>query len=143
MVSFIGTCTTLLREAGYTGVISTVDIPGVYQDYPELCSAVDTYVHANIYGYFDPSCSSSDAGSFVVSQQNLVESICGLPCIVSETGWPSGGGNNGDAIASPEDQATAIASIQEATGGDVTFFSFADYEWQTPGVNQYFGISLI
>jgi exo-beta-1,3-glucanase (GH17 family) len=142
LVGFIGSATTQLRAAGFTGIVSTAETVSAYQNNPEICGAVDGYVHANIHGYFDPSCTSSEAGSFVVSQQNLVESICNLPCIISETGWPSGGGNDGAAVASPQDQITAITSIYQATNGAATFFSYRDDPWKTPGVEQHWGMSL-
>jgi exo-beta-1,3-glucanase (GH17 family) len=141
MVSFIQSGTSQLRAAGFTGIISTVEQPGTFQANPELCQAVEGYIHANIHPYFDPNADSSDAGSFVLSQQSLVESVCGLPCIVSETGWPSGGGSDGDAVASVNDQASAVSSIWSSTGGQVTFFSYSNDLWKSPGVEQNWGIS--
>lgn len=142
LLSFIQTATSELRAAGYTGIISTAETVGTYQDNPSLCDAADEYLHANIHGYYDPSCTSSEAGSFVVSQQSLVETLCGKSVIVSETGWPSGGGSDVDAVASSSDQATAIASINSATKGQVTYFSYANDEWKLPvGPEQYFGMT--
>jgi exo-beta-1,3-glucanase (GH17 family) len=143
LVSFIESSTTQLRDAGYSGIISTVETVGTYQANPQLCGAVESYIHANIHPYYDPNTVSSNAGPFVVSQQGIVESLCGLPVIVSETGWPWAGGTDGDAIASVEDQATAIASILSSTGGNVTFFSYSNDAWKAPGVEQNFGMSLI
>jgi len=139
MVAFIGSATTQLRNAGYTGIVSTVETVGTYQANPILCDAVETIIHANIHAYFDAQCTSAEAGSFVVSQQQLVAGLCGKQVIISESGWPSGGGNNGAAIASPQDQQTAINSIRQATGGACTFFSYKNDPWKPPGVEQYFG----
>jgi len=139
MVTFIHAGTSRLRAAGFTGIISTVETVGTYQANPQLCGAVESHIHANIHPYFDPNTSSSEAGTFVVNQQGMVESLCGLPVIVSETGWPSAGGSNTNAVASVNDQATAIASIMTATGGDVTFFSFSNDFWKSAGVEQHFG----
>lgn len=139
MVAFIGTATSQLRAAGYNGIVSTVETVGTYQANPILCDAVETIIHANIHAYFNAECTSSEAGSFVVSQQQLVAGLCGKQVIISESGWPSGGGNNGAAIASPEDQETAINSIWQATGGACTFFSYKNDPWKPAGVEQYFG----
>ena len=137
-MSFIQESTTQLRAAGYTGIISTAETVGTYQSYPSICDCLDGPVHANIHAYFDPNCPSSGAGQFVVDQKGLVESACGgKTVIVSETGWPSGGGDR----ATPSDQSTAIWSIDGATNGDVTFFSYSDDAWKAPGVEQHFGIS--
>ena len=139
LVSFIQSSTTQLRAAGYSGIISTAETVGTYQSYPSICACLNGPVHANIHAYFDPSCPSSGAGSFVASQQGLVKSACGgKTVIVSETGWPSA---DGDSRATPSDQATAIASIDSVMNGDVTFFSYSDDPWKAPGIEQHFGIS--
>ena len=104
--------------------------------------AVDSCVHVNIHPYYNPGTQSSDAGTFLLSQKGIVESACsGKNVIVSETGWPSGGGNDGNAVASSSDQATAIAAIHDATNGDVTFFSYGDDAWKAPGPEQHFGMN--
>lgn len=139
LVSFIQGATQQLRGAGYSGIISTAETVGTYQSYPSICECLDSTVHANIHAYFDPNCPSSGAGQFVVDQKGLVESACGgKTVIVSETGWPSA---DGDSRATPSDQATAISSIDQATNGDVTFFSYLDDAWKAPGIEQHFGIS--
>jgi exo-beta-1,3-glucanase (GH17 family) len=144
LASFIQDATSQLRGAGYTGIISTAETVAVYQDNPSLCDAVESYVHTNIHPYYDPGTTSSEAGSFVVSQKEIVEGVCsGKTVIVSETGWPSGGGSDGDAVASPSDQATAIAAINDATNGDVTFFSYGNDAWKSPGPEQYFGMNFL
>lgn len=140
LVGFINSARSQLRAAGYNGIVSTAETVGAYENNPEICGAVDSYVHANIHPYFNPNCDSSGAGAFVVSQQNLVESICNIPCIISETGWPTGGGNDGAAVASPQDQVTAVGGIYQATGGAATFFSYRDDPWKAAGVEQHWGI---
>ena len=140
MVSFIGTCTGRLRAAGYTGIISTVETVGTFQQYPALCQSLESVVHANIHPYFNSGTSSADAGSFVVSQRGMLANLCGKSVIISETGWPSGGGSNGAAFASFVDQQTAIASIRAATGSTgITWFSYSNDPWKPAGVEQNFG----
>jgi len=140
MVAFIQSCTSALRAAGYTGIISTVETVGTYQANPVLCTAVESVIHSNIHAYFDPNTSSSQAGSFVASQVGILSALCNKQIIVSETGWPHAGGSNGAAIASPQDQATAVAAIKAAQiNADVTFFSFTDDPWKPAGVEQNFG----
>src|SRR5579859_7103420 len=134
MVNFIGTCKGKLRAAGFGGVISTVETVGTYQQFPALCQSLESVVHANIHPFFNPGTSSANAGSFVVSQRGILADLCGKSVIVSECGWPSGGGSNGAAIASFFDQQTAIASIKSATGNTgITWFSFSDDHWKPAG----------
>ena len=60
---------------------------------------------------------ASDAGSFVLEEVNVLRGICqGLDVINLETGWPSGGNANGDAVPNPSNQVTALKSIQAVTG---------------------------
>jgi exo-beta-1,3-glucanase (GH17 family) len=113
----------------------------VWQDYPSLCDAVTDTVHVNIQPFYNGATSPSDAGTFLLSQQEIVVQACpGKNVVVSEAGWPSAGGNNGAATASAEDQQAAISSIWQATNGDVTFFSFLDDQWKAAGPEQHFGI---
>ena len=140
MVGFIEECTNELRAAGYTGIISTAETVGTLQTYPELCGAVSSVIHCNIHPYYGGT-DSSNAGSFVMQQKALAEQICGLKVIVSETGWPSAGGSDGVAVASVQDQATAIEGIYSASSGNVTFFSYTNDAWKAPGVEQNFGNS--
>lgn len=140
MVAFIADCTSKLRAAGYTGIISTVEPVGTYQANPSLCTAVETVIHANIHPYYNPGTSCDDAGEFVVSQQSLLSGLCGKEVIISETGWPWSGGEDGDAIASSDCQTRAIASIKSSTNGQCTFFSYSNDAWKPAGVEQHFGI---
>jgi exo-beta-1,3-glucanase (GH17 family) len=104
---------------------------------------VTNTVHTNIQPYYNGG-SSADAGSFLVSQAGIVQSACsGQSVVVSEAGWPSAGGSNGEADATPEDQEAAISAIWEATNGQVTFFSYGNDLWKTPGTEQNFGMSLL
>jgi exo-beta-1,3-glucanase (GH17 family) len=144
MVTFIGAAKTQLRAAGFTGIISTVETVGTYQTYPELCACIESTIHANIHPYFNPGTSAGDAGSFVVSQRTDLANLCGKSVIISETGWPSGGPSNGAAVASPSDQAAAIASIKGATKDNgVTWFSWTNDNWKPAGVEQNFGMHSI
>jgi exo-beta-1,3-glucanase (GH17 family) len=139
LVSFIQTATTKLRAAGYNGVISTAEIVSTFQSNPSLCSCLDSTVSAQIHPFFDPNTQPSDAGTFVLSQIQLVKSACGgKTVIVSETGWPSSGASK----ASTSDQATAIASLKSIVGSaDITFFSFTDDYWKAgAAVEQAFGM---
>jgi len=73
----------------------------------------------------------------------VTNACVGKTVIVSEAGWPSDGGCNGNAVASYQDQEVAITAIYEATNGQVTFFSFGDDAWKNPdGPERHFGILL-
>ncbi|CEJ81689.1 hypothetical protein VHEMI01805 [[Torrubiella] hemipterigena] len=124
------------RCSGYTGHWTTAETINVWQQ-PEVQSALCPHVSvtgANIHAYFNPNTPSSDAGKFTQGQLDILKNICkGNQVINLEGGWPSGGNANGKAVASPQDQATAISSIRKTCGNQVVFFSFEDDSWKQPG----------
>ncbi|KAI5300815.1 hypothetical protein KEM56_002179, partial [Ascosphaera pollenicola] len=86
---------------------------------------------------------AADAGTFVKSQLDILKNICsGKQVINLETGWPSAGNANGEAVPGTSEQAEAIKSLIEEVGSDSVFFSYSDDAWKAAGefdVEQHWG----
>jgi exo-beta-1,3-glucanase (GH17 family) len=123
-----------LGGAGYSGPYTTTDVVSAWldKDVSSICEVIDV-VACNAHAYFNAGTRPADAGSFVAGQLKLVEEKCGKSGYVMETGWPTAGVCNGVACAGVQEQATAIASIKEAVGDKVVFFSASDDPWKAPG----------
>ena len=110
-----------------------------------LCSHIDVFC-AQIHPFFTATVSASKAGEFVAQQLEQAAKVCPEAAArgkyVSETGWPSAGNPNGDAIPSVEDQKIAIKSIIEKVGSEVCLMGLVDDTWKAPGtfgVEQHWG----
>ncbi|TFK60665.1 glycoside hydrolase, partial [Pluteus cervinus] len=112
------------------------------RDDPALCGA--DFVGANAHAYYDGGRTSGQAGDFVF--QTVVPSLrsaCpGKPIIITETGWPSRGNNNGAAVASQGDQRNALSSLNcAARDSSVSVYSFEydDQLWKSSDAERSFG----
>jgi len=145
VVAAIGTARTLLKAAGYTGKIVTVDTAGALIGNPALCQASD-YAAANAHAFFSSTTSADQAGAFVLSQAQAVSKACGgMTTIITETGWPSQGSANGAAVPSLANQQTAIAAIRKSLTSNVILFNAFNDGWKkdnayTFGAEKYWGI---
>lgn len=134
LAGFVSSSKQAFSSAGYSGPSTTTEPLDVWQaNAGALCGAVDV-VGCNIHPFFNPSLSSGDAGAFVKSQLDIVDTLCpGKTGVNLETGWPSAGTCNGNACPNPADQAIAVASIQAAAGEKSVMFSYVDDKWKQPG----------
>ncbi|KAK4549030.1 hypothetical protein LTR36_007486 [Oleoguttula mirabilis] len=145
VVSAIGAARSKLQSAGYTGNVVTVDTFVAVIANPELCQASD-YAAANCHAFFDGSVTAQDAGKFVLGQAQRVSAACGgKDTIITESGWPSQGDTNGQAVPSEQNQIDAINSLKSAFSSNIVLFSaFNDYWKQnnagTYAAEQYWGI---
>lgn len=102
----------LLQAAGFKGNVVTVEVFNSWT--PELAAASD-YVAANAHGYFDTSNSAANNGKWLQgTYDKLTATAGGKKVVITESGWPHGGSPNGNAVASPQDQTTAIAALKAA-----------------------------
>lgn len=134
-----------LRDAGYTGPVTTAEPSYIYIDNPDLCTnPVMDYVGINAHAYFNPYGSADQSGDFVLSQIDIVQKACnGKEVFVTETGYPSAGNVNGNQIPSPENQAIAIEAIMKAVNNRAIMFTVYDNLWMPAGdynVEGHFGI---
>ena len=133
-----------LQSAGYNGYVTTSEPPATFIKYPTLCTEANIdIVGINPHSYFNANISPAKAGSYITSQQSQVAALCdGKSVWITETGYPSQGDTLGLNTPSAENQEIAIASIIEATGGDVTILTTYNDFWKDPGpygIEQYFG----
>ncbi|RMZ85446.1 hypothetical protein DV737_g856, partial [Chaetothyriales sp. CBS 132003] len=145
VVAAIAVAKPLLQQAGYTGNIVTVDTYNQHVANPSLCAA-SSYCAVNAQPFFDPACTSSEAGNWAMSNLKALSAKSGKATVITEAGWPYVGSSNGAAIASPSDQAAAINGIKQAFSGEaanVYIFQAFDALYKTPGpmgIEQHFGI---
>lgn len=143
LAQFIATCKTSFTTAGFTGPVTTTETVGVIQENSDvLCPVIDV-VAANIHPFFNGAVNAAGAGAFVTSQLSLIAEACsGKDAYNLETGWPSAGDANGDAIPGVSEQITAVDSIVAAAGSKSAIFSFENDDWKAPGslgVEQFWG----
>ncbi|RHZ73157.1 hypothetical protein CDV55_109055 [Aspergillus turcosus] len=143
----VNTARTILRGAGYTGPVVTVDTFSVMLQHPELCAASD-YCAANCHAFFDNNQIPETAGEYALEQaRRISDKAGGKKTVITESGWPHAGQPNGRAVPSPENQKKAIASLRRAFANDsdlVLFTAFddlwkADNQW-TFGAERFWGI---
>ncbi|KAK2628880.1 hypothetical protein QTJ16_001983 [Diplocarpon rosae] len=142
VVAAIGTVRALLKDAGYTGYVVTVDTLVAARDHPSLCDASD-YCAVNCHPFFDGKVAAEDAGKFLTEQvPTLQEKLAdkNQRVVITETGWPWQGLPNGVAIPSLPNQAAAIESIKTAYSANpecvILFTAFNDL-WKTNTAAQY------
>ena len=135
----------LLKAAGYNGPVVTVDTEIAMENNIGLCTASD-YCAINCHAFFDPNTSSSGAGAFVLGWAQKISQLAGgKTTVITETGWPSAGDSHNKAVPSPEDQKTALASLQSAFSSNMILFSAYNTPWKkdssaTFGAERFWGI---
>ncbi|KAI9843094.1 MAG: hypothetical protein M1837_006640 [Sclerophora amabilis] len=136
-----------LKGKGYDGNVVTADTFVAMIDSPDICKASD-YAAANCHPYFDGHVQPENAGEWVKQQAKNVGDKCGKKVVITETGWPTQGGANGNAQPSKENQETVVSGIKEAFSDNpsgVIFFSAFNEAWKedtgaTNGVEKYWGV---
>lgn len=145
VIAALNTAKALLRAAGYSGPVVTVDTFVALIAHPELCQASD-YAAANCHAFFDGGVEASGAGEFVLSQAQRVSAACGgKHTVITETGWPSAGSSNKKAVPSPENQSAAVESLKKSFGDSIILFTAFDDKWKkdtafTFNAEQHWGI---
>ncbi|KAL1602661.1 Cell surface mannoprotein mp65 [Paraconiothyrium brasiliense] len=143
--STIDQARSALRNAGFNGPVGAVETVPAVIDNPGVCSTSDL-VLVNIHAWFDQNTKAADAGKFVQSEVARVKKACGNKrVIVTESGWPHQGDSHDQAVASPEAQKAAIASIRAEFNSDLFLFSSFDSLWKsddasTFNAEKYWGI---
>ncbi|KAI9822335.1 MAG: hypothetical protein M1827_000053 [Pycnora praestabilis] len=131
VVAAIGTARGLLKSAGYTGKVVTVDTTAAIIANPQLCKASD-YVAANCHAFFNADIEASGAGAFVLSQAQEVSQACGgMETVITESGWPWQGSANGQAVPGTQQQTDAVNSLKSSFSSNIILFEPFDDLWKT------------
>jgi exo-beta-1,3-glucanase (GH17 family) len=143
VVAAIGTAKDKLKGAGWSSpVVVTTDTLTATLANPELCNAA-TYCAVNCHPYFDGNTAAADAGKFVKTQMDTLKSKLSdqnQRIVISETGWPWQGEPNKAAVASVDNQASAIQSIKDAfksSPSDVYLFNTFNTMWKKSDATQF------
>lgn len=145
VVEAIGVAKSLLSAVGFGGSLVTVDTFVATIANPELCQNSD-YAAVNAHAFFDGGVTAANAGPWVLEQMQRVSEACGGKTTwITETGWPTQGETNGDAIPGESEQAAALASIRSSLSSNVIFFNAFNDLWKTNSAStfdaeQYWGI---
>ncbi|KAI4173261.1 MAG: hypothetical protein LQ346_008442, partial [Caloplaca aetnensis] len=129
LAAFITEAKTAFSAAGFAGPVTTAETMAVLSQHADtLCPVVDVAA-ANIHPFFNGQVSASQAGKFVAEQMELLAEICpgkGKEAWNLETGWPSRGEPNGEAVPGKWEQRVAVEGIAREVGGRSAFFGFED-----------------
>ncbi|CAG8981097.1 hypothetical protein HYALB_00013785 [Hymenoscyphus albidus] len=149
VLAAMDTARGLLKTAGYTGPIVTVDTLVATLAHPELCDKSD-YCAVNSHPFFDGNVAASESGKFLTEQiSNLKTKLANKNqrVVITETGWPSKGGANKKAIPSKDTQLASIESIKAAFSSNpssIILFNTYNTMWKsdnpsTFGAEKYWG----
>ncbi|WP_233450946.1 glycoside hydrolase family 17 protein [Hanstruepera ponticola] len=132
--------------------LSGLDIPVGYVDayyefsrHPELVEQTDVIL-ANLYPYWEGCPIEYALGHMQAMYGQVVDAAQGKPIIVTETGWPSEGGNLKTAIAGKEAAMKYfIDAINWTKENDIPIFYFSSFDesWKTGDegdVGAYWGL---
>ncbi|KDR72816.1 hypothetical protein GALMADRAFT_142547 [Galerina marginata CBS 339.88] len=133
-----------LTSSGITTFVSTVHDWVTIRDNAAFCNA--DFIGANAHAFYDGNVGSNQAGSFLFNTvvPGLKNTCPGKKIYITETGWPSRGGNMGIAVASTVDEQNAISSINCACLTDTSIsvygFEYDDQLWKSNDNERSFGV---
>ncbi|KAF9444750.1 glycoside hydrolase family 17 protein [Macrolepiota fuliginosa MF-IS2] len=140
----VGQVRNTLRAAGVNTPVTTVHTWVNIRDNPVFCNG--DFVGANAHAFFDPNTSAEHTGGFVFrTVVPALRGVCGgKKIIITESGWPSRGGSNGAAVASLDNEHSALLNLNCADRDDrsITVFAFEydDQLWKANDNERSFGI---
>lgn len=142
VVAAIGQVRSLLKTAGYSGKVVTVDTLVAARANPSLCDASDVCT-VNCHPFYDGKVEAKGAGDFLTTQIPTLRNVLAnkdQEIVISETGWPWKGDNNKVAVPSTSNQADAINSIKSAFASSpksiILFTTFNDM-WKKNSASQF------
>ncbi|KAF8645848.1 hypothetical protein AX16_007506 [Volvariella volvacea WC 439] len=133
-----------LRSVGVSTPVSTVHVWVTIRNNPALCGA--DFVGANAHAFYDGNRVSGQTGDFVYKTvvPSLKAACPGKKIFITESGWPSRGGNFGSAVASLGDERNALLNLNCACRDDTSVSTFAfeydDQLWKGNDNERSFGI---
>ncbi len=135
LAAFIAEARAAFSAAGFAGPVTTAETMAVLSEHAQtICPVVDVAA-ANIHPFFNGAVAAQEAGKFVAAEMELLREICpgGKEAWNLETGWPSRGQPNGEAVPGKWEQRVALEGILREAGTRSAFFAFEDDEWKEEG----------
>ncbi len=122
--------------------VTTSDTMSAFVDNPKLVDACDVILYT-IYPFFEGTEANAAAQAVLSSYTRMKEIAKGKPVIISETGWPTAGSAEGNAVPGM-DQAKAYTETlynwSRKHNVEVIFFSHMDELWKVEGSGNDVGI---
>ena len=121
--------------------VTTSDTAAALLANPEVVAQCDL-VMATYYPFFEGVSIEQAADAVAAMHGRLQAAYPDKEIIISETGWPTAGSPEGDAVPSEANAARYFAEVNawaEAEGVEVVFFSAFDEDWKVEGVKADIG----
>jgi exo-beta-1,3-glucanase (GH17 family) len=122
-----------VRQAIPAGIpVTTADVYGQLLAHPNVIAIVDV-VMANFYPYWEGTRIDLAMGALHARYGDVKAAAGGKPVLVSESGWPSGGNQQGAAVPSPENASFFFLNfVSWARANNVQYFYFEslDESWK-------------
>ncbi|MDR3208171.1 MAG: S-layer homology domain-containing protein [Oscillospiraceae bacterium] len=115
--------------------VTTSDTAQAWLDNPELAAACDA-VLMTVYPFFEGVAIDGAAARLADAYDRVKAIAQGKPCLISETGWPSGGSPEKAAEPGMENAKTYFEDVYawaRAQDVEVMFFSHIDEAWKIEG----------
>jgi len=134
----------IVKAAGFTGPVVTPDVFHRFTEFPALCGS-ESWVAINCHPFFDGGITADQSGTFYTNNVAKVKSACGKNVLVTETGWPTQGMNNGVAVPSKDNQNTVVSQGGSALDNDYIVLGAFNDMWKqnnaaTFDAEQYWGV---
>ncbi|KAJ6525579.1 glycoside hydrolase superfamily [Mycena vulgaris] len=130
-----------LNSIGINVPVSTVHTWNFIRDNPIMCGA--DFAAANAHAFYDPPSTSSNANNFITNTvlPTLRNACPGKTIRITESGWPSRGGQVGAGVASIQDELTALQGLNCAAQNVLMYaFEYDDQLWKSNDNERSFGI---
>lgn len=131
----------LNNVVGYKGPISTVHTWVNVMKNPVLCNA--DRITINAHPFFDGNVKAANAGNFITDTvlPNIKRVCASYPAVknivITESGWPSRGGNFGSAVPSLANEQAALKGLNcVAKGTKIIAFEATDSTWKGGNDNE-------
>ena len=115
--------------------VATAELWSTWLKYPNIARAVD-YMVVHIYPYWDGVSIKRGSRYLLERYKQLKNKYPNKRIIIGETGWPSAGPRNGEALPSPSNQRLFIKQFTAlAKREHIPYFYFSafDEKWKTEG----------
>ncbi|KAJ7708052.1 glycoside hydrolase superfamily, partial [Mycena rosella] len=128
-----------LNSIGISVPVSTVHT--WHRDNPSMCGA--DFAGANAHAFYDPPSTSSNTNNFIINTVlPAVRNACpGKKLFITESGWPSRGGQVGAGVASINDELIALQGLNcAAQSVSMYAFEYDDQLWKSNDNERSFGM---